>query len=394
MSVCALLALVVLQFPALNSQVRKMVIEGNIQIENGSVPASALIRILRPDSSIAATAVPYSLNFRQFGIRISTLQGFVENDRIHFRVVLSKRDSFVARTLGPGLVFRGTDPSEVPPVISVNLFRNHPPTFRRLIPDTIIDEGQPFRYRLIASDLDADTVRFGISQGPEASDIDPITGLFEWTPTYDDAGQYRIVVDARDGFERTISRPMRIRVRNVNRPPAFVAVARDTTIHEGQTLRLAYSARDPDEDTLSYTLRDSGNRVQLSSSTGIFDWTPTFDQSGVYDFRAVASDGDLADTSAVTVVTVLNVNRPPVFISAVRETSIAENQEIRLQYEADDPDGDSTSFSLRFGPVGMTLSPEGTLRWKPTFLQAGRYVIVVAVHDSELTSEYQTTIGV
>ncbi|MBI5464489.1 MAG: hypothetical protein HY966_06015, partial [Ignavibacteriales bacterium] len=191
--------IVVIDLSVVNAQNRRMLIEGNVQVDGFVLSSSSTYRILRSDSTIAASATPYSSSAKLFAIRISNADGFAEGDRILFRVVVSKRDSFIARTLGPGLTFRGTDAPESPPVYTVNLFRNHPPSFRRTIPDTGISEMQPLRYRVIASDLDADTVRYELVQAPSETSINPLSGLVTWTPSYDDAGIQRFVVEASDG---------------------------------------------------------------------------------------------------------------------------------------------------------------------------------------------------
>src|SRR5512139_829623 len=106
-----------------SAQVGRMAIEGSIQLDGSVPPAGTVIRLLRPDGSIARSVLPYPSNASQFALRINTREGWADGIPLGFRVVLSRRDSFEARCAGQAPVFHGTVLND-PPVERVLLYRN------------------------------------------------------------------------------------------------------------------------------------------------------------------------------------------------------------------------------------------------------------------------------
>jgi len=381
-------------FGQASAQQRRMVIDGTIQLHGASFPSTAQIRILHEDMSIARTTTAYDPRNSRFGVRLSSLDDFQENERIYIRVVLSPRDSFLARTVGGPLRFHGTENSAAAPISSVQLFRNQLPIIKRMLPDTTIKEGQRFSFRLVATDRDGDTVRFHLKKGPEGGRIDPITGMFSWEPTFDQAGKHAFRVVVSDGYEADSSRNSVITVRNVNRRPLFVPIVQDTTINEGDTLSFTLHADDPDKDSVSYSMLLSPDGMRVDSRTGHGKWIPSFDQSGRYSILFLTSDGSLGDTSQAMKVLVRNMNRPPKFTAQPRDTIILEDQELVVSYEAIDPDGGSVAFRPIAVPEGFQLSSSGRIRWRPTYTQAGLHTVVVAACDSSSVAESRSSIHV
>ena len=376
------------------SQQARMVIDGTIRSEGTRLPSTTKIRILHADGSVDRTVEFYDPQSYRFGIRLSSHDGFVEDEKILFRIVVAARDSFMARFVGPPLVFKGTKETLSAPTTKIELFRNDPPTVYRSMPDTTINEGQLLRYRLVAVDRNADTVRFSLANSPPGASVDPITGMFVWKPSFEQAGTYGIGFLISDGFDTDDSRIARIVVRDVDRPPQFFTFLPDTSVKEGDTLRFTLKASDPDSDDIVYRTVHAPEGLKIDSLAGTIVWTPTYDQAGNYLSRFLASDGSLSDTSTTTRITVLNVNRPPVFSSVLADTTISEDQVLRCQWNGSDPDSDNTWFSLKQGPEGLTVDSLGFMMWRPTFAQAGSYRILVSLHDQDLSSDTVVTIHV
>ena len=366
------------------AQQARMVINGTIRSDR-RLPPTTRIRVLHEDSSVDRTVQFYDPQGYKFGIRLSSHDGYLENEKILFRVVVTAQDSFVARFVGSPLVFRGTNESLPSPITKVELFRNTQPTVYRALGDTTIREAQHLIYRLVAIDKDADTVHYAMENAPAGARIDPITGLFSWTPSYDQAGHYKIRFLISDGFETDNSHASEVTIRNVDRPPGFLSAVPDTTTREAATLRFLLHAFDPDQDTLTYRLVFGPTGLKVDSPTGLIDWKPTYDQAGSYQVRFLVTDGLLTDTSTVGQITVLNTDRPPAFTSVLSDTTIKEDQELHYQFAARDPDGDSVWFRLRNGPEGSDLDSLGFLTWRPTFMQSGDYRFAVIAHDRQMS---------
>jgi len=140
-----------------------------------------------------------------------------------------------------------------------------------------------------ATDLDEDILTYYTNAGdvlPSSFSFNENTGLFEYTPTYEDSGLYYITFNVTDGFlwdEETIT----IRVNNVNRAPEIEPIE-DITINELDLLIITVNASDPDDDFLEYYINDS--RFEQDEKT--FFWLTEIGDVGEYVFTVTASDGE------------------------------------------------------------------------------------------------------
>jgi len=370
------------------SQQVRMVIDGSIRSEGTQFPPTTRIRILHEDSSVDRTVQFYDPQSYRFGIRLSSHDDFFENEKILFRVVVTAQDSFLARFVGTPLTFKGTKEPLAAPTTRIELFRNTLPTVYRSLRDTTIKEGQFLRYRIVAVDRNADTLHFALSDAPAGATIDMATGMFSWVPTFDQSGKYRIKFLISDGYDTDDSRVAVVTVKNVNRPPHFLNNMSDTLVNEGDTLRYADVALDPDGDKILYRILLAPPGLRIDSLTGIVEWIPTYEQAGDYFARFLATDGSLSDTSRRGKIVVANVDRPPVFTSTISDTTIKEDQGLNFLFVAVDPDRDSVWYSLKRSPMGVNLRLTGLLQWRPSFTQAGAYEIGVTAHAQELSVDF------
>ena len=170
-----------------------------------------------------------------------------------------------------------------------------------------------------------------------------------------------------------------------NLPPVFVKVMPDTTISEGQALDYTYTATDADGDTLTFSLVNPPVGAKINSTSGVFSWTPSYEQSGTYNIVAVVTDGIAKDTSTTAVVVVSDVNRAPVFVKVMPDTTISEGQALSYTYTATDADGNTLTFSLVNPPVGAKInSTSGVFSWTPS-KQIGTYQIIISLTDGIVT---------
>jgi len=167
-----------------------------------------------------------------------------------------------------------------------------------------------------------------------------------------------------------------------NFAPVLEAVP-DTVINETDTLTFTVRASDANGDSLVYSVLDIPSGAVFDSVSGDFEWTPSYDQSGVYEPVFIATDDgvlNLADSMTVT-ITILNVNRPPV-MAILPDTTISENDTLALTIQAHDPDADSLNFRAIELPEGASLdSTNGEFLWIPTFEQAGICTTMFIVSD-------------
>ncbi|MBI4181483.1 MAG: BNR-4 repeat-containing protein, partial [Candidatus Aenigmarchaeota archaeon] len=246
---------------------------------------------------------------------------------------------------------------------------NDPPSLQP-IGNRQANENHTLTIQLLATDPENDTLTFGTNAGevlPSAFSFSPATGLFAWTPTFQDSGSYNITFNASDGGlsdEETIT----ITVLNVNRPPSLQPIG-NRQANENDTLAIQLLATDPDNDTLTFGTNAGAvlpSPPSFDPQTGLFQWTPTFSDAGNYSVTFNVTDGEAGDEEAIT-VTVSNVNRQPVIITAPPRNAFP-GQTYAYDVGAADPDNDPLAYSLLEAPVNMTINPStGLIQWAPPF---------------------------
>jgi len=83
------------------------------------------------------------------------------------------------------------------------------------VPDLMAKEGSELNYRMTGSDPDGDRLTFSASNLPRGADM-YTNGIFEWTPTYTQSGDYFIPVRVTDGVLED-SRTVKVTVINVKK---------------------------------------------------------------------------------------------------------------------------------------------------------------------------------
>lgn len=224
-----------------------------------------------------------------------------------------------------------------------------------------------YTYQATATDANGDTITWSLSPtmtvvGDMA--IDASTGAFTWTPTA--KGSFDITVVASDGTD-AVTQTFTLAVLN-NAPPVITS-----TPSQNVDINTAYSytvvASDPNaDDTLTITLENPPAGVSLTqtdNNTASLTWTPTV--AGIHTITILATDqdGEVAQQEYEVRVTDPFNNTAPQIISSPRDRIVLE-QEFLYQFQANDVDGDSLTWTLTTAPDGMTMDDQGLLRWTPT----------------------------
>jgi hypothetical protein len=87
--------------------------------------------------------------------------------------------------------------------------------------------------------------------------------------------------------------------------PSYTAMAENSynpyAVKAGKTLAFSLSATDPDNDFLVYSASNLPPGATFDSLTGVFSWTPGYDQAGIYNVHFEVSDGSLSDSEDITI---------------------------------------------------------------------------------------------
>ncbi len=204
------------------------------------------------------------------------------------------------------------------------------------------------------------------------------SGVLSWTPSFSQEGSYSVTFTAANLL--TGSATTQITVAHSNQIPALTAPPAQT-VNEGSNLTFTVSAADGDGDhvALSATelplgagFHDNGN------STGTFDWTPGFSQSGSHTVTIAGNDGNGGIGTATTAITVHNVNRAPVSTPGGPYSGLTN---VPVSFDgtgSSDPDGDALAFAWDFGDFssGTGATPSHT------YAAGGTYAVTLTVTDA------------
>ena len=222
-------------------------------------------------------------------------------------------------------------------------------------------------YVAAATDPEGATLTYSIpNTGADQGkfNIDPTTGTLTFltppdaeNPT-DADGQNDYVVDIQvsDG-QNTSVQTVTVDVSDINEAPEFTSANNDEAIENSLSTSYIATGTDPDSDSLSFSLANTGEDDGLFSidpTTGAlrflaepnFENPGSFDGDNIYDIDIVVSDGLLSDTENV-LITVTNANEAPV-LAASSTTDMVEGQlPSGFSASATDIDvGDGQAYSL------------------------------------------------
>lgn len=258
-------------------------------------------------------------------------------------------------------------------------FTNTAPTFTST-PSPTATAGRAYAYAAQVTDPDAgDVTSFDLVTAPTGMVIHAATGLVSWMPGPTEVGAHVVVVRARDlaGYDTT--QAFTLTVGNPNRAPVITSTAPGVTLL-GATWAYQATATDPDAgDMLAWTLAAGPTGAVIDPATGLLRWTP--DAVGDVTFTIEVADvlGAFARQTFVLAVGALS-NGAPTFTSA--PVTVAEVSALwAYAARAEDPDGDSVSYALITGPVGMSLTAEGVMTWTPPASAIGSVPVEIRAAD-------------
>jgi hypothetical protein len=134
--------------------------------------------------------------------------------------------------------------------------------------DQTIDEGELLQFTLNATDPDDDELTFSVTNLPSGASFDPQTGVFSWTPDFDDAGAYpNIEFTVTDDKDPALSDSETITITVVDVPPLELTSTADAFLRDGNDNR--NEGANP-----RLIIQDTGNRRGLVA----------FDEEAIADY--------------------------------------------------------------------------------------------------------------
>ena len=189
------------------------------------------------------------------------------------------------------------------------------------------------------------------------------SGILRWTPA--ESGEFRTKVTVRDAGGRATHHEFVLPVL-ANAPPRIVSSADRSVVVGAQWLYEVVGIDPNPTDSIAISLV-SGPVGMSFASSGVLTWTPN--ETATFSITIAAADSAGAISYQGFEVTARSATNGSPSITNSPRSILQVDTLYQWRVEADDPEHDSVRYKLLEGPVGLTLSAEGFLRWKPALSQ-------------------------
>jgi alpha-tubulin suppressor-like RCC1 family protein len=180
---------------------------------------------------------------------------------------------------------------------------------------------------------------------------------------------------------------------SIKTPPVIMVPTLDTSVSQGKTLSFVVRTIASAQDTVLLGAMDISGAILPDSATftpktGLFTWTPTFGELGLYKIVFTATDGNIIVKDTVK-ITVIKTDRPPVV--QTQSVNAGRNQAITITLVAADPDNDSIkqwriSKAAHNGMATLADSTKGSVVYAPNSSFIGVDTFAVDASDGTLWS--------
>ncbi len=266
---------------------------------------------------------------------------------------------------------------------------NSPPTISG-VPAGSVAPGSFYWFRPAAKDADGNTLTFSISGKPSWAYFSSRSGVLTGFPGTSQTGVYsNIVIAVSDGRSTTSLPPFSIQVGSGNRAPSISGIP-PASVAAGSIYAFLPLARDPDGNTLSFSIGNRPAWATFDALSGALRGTPLLANAGTYSNITISvSDGvaRVTMTPFSVQVTAATGNRTPV-IAGTPATAVVAGAAYSFVPSASDADGNALTFTIANKPAWATFNAStGALSGTPGTTQAGNYSgIVISVSDGTATA--------
>jgi hypothetical protein len=266
-------------------------------------------------------------------------------------------------------------------------------------------ENERLTFNVTGSDPDNDQIHFTLAGGnlPQAArliDHNDGSATFDWTPTFEEAGNYRAHLQITDG-QLTDTTNVAITIAAVNRVPVLTQALPDARINEDagrvNLFDLDDHFTDPDRDQLRFSIQADQNIGARVEEGNLLSVRPADNLNGQFNLTVTASDGALS-VNDLFILTVTAINDAPFWVNPLREITVREGERVEFTLRGDDVDlnreGDQLNTAMinsdgtvDLGAQFQNNGASGTYTWDTDFGDAGVYRPVFRVEDRQGASQ-------
>ncbi|TDX48919.1 putative Ig domain-containing protein [Orenia marismortui] len=252
-------------------------------------------------------------------------------------------------------------------------------------PSKVAEVGKKYLYKIEAIDLDGDSIKVSSSNIAIGMKFEKIDGILHltWTPDSTQLGKHEVVLKVTDERGGEDVQTFTITVKEIINHNPIITSKAPLSGQEGQLYSYDVEATDSDADSLIYSLVEFPTGMTINNGTGEIRWTPEIGEAGEYSFTVKVSDSKGGILSQEVTISIAKEDNHFPEIKSTPQTIIEARNEYSYDVEAIDADGDSLSYSLLEGPMGMLIdSASGLISWTPTIYQIGENPVIVKISDS------------
>ncbi len=291
--------------------------------------------------------------------------------------------TLVAQGVGPATIrLSADDGTNDPTITTFNVLveqGNLPPLIETILPQTM-SAGETRDVGYTATDPDGDSLDAQVQSDTPgvvtASIASP--GVIHLEAV--SAGTATVTLSVDDGNNAPVEMPFTVSVTAVNQPPVVGAIVSQSLV-VGENVQVAYSATDPEGDTLQASVDSSAPGVVVAaiSQAGLIDLAAQ--SAGQATVTLSVEDGNNPAVSVAFAVTVTEANQPP-SLQPIGDQTIEAGGSLPISYTATDPENDplqAAATSDAPGIVGAAVTQPGVLTLQA--LAPGQATVTLSVED-------------
>jgi len=248
---------------------------------------------------------------------------------------------------------------------------------------------------LAAIDPDGNPLTYSVIKSPDHGSLSGAEPNLVYTPHPDFNGPDGFTFKASDGTADSMPASMSIMVAPADDPPT--ANGDSVTVKEDAASSITLTGKDPDGDTLTFSVVRAPTHGRLSGKAPNLTYTPDPNFSWLDSFTFRVSDGKTESVPATVLISVTPANDPPV----ARDDKVTTEEDTPATIDVLANDIEVDNELLRISGVtqsaggSVKINPDGTLTYTPHPNFYGTDTFTYTVEDREgLTSTAKVTVAV
>ena len=206
---------------------------------------------------------------------------------------------------------------------------------------------------------------------PEHGELLVLGSIVRYTPDTDFTGIDKAEVErkSKDGFDDEVYKiKYVVDFQPEKNVPPVIKGTPPTRIGFGKSYLFIPTAHDGNGDTLTFSIVNKPDWATFNTTTGELSGTSPFDEKSYDGIIISVSDGKSSASLPPFNIVVNDTNRPPKFdTNKVPSTVVVLGEEYYFEPLANDPDGDTLTFSIANKPNWATFdTTTGVLQGTPT----------------------------